>query len=75
MDRDSILEAAERMAEQFESDYKSPVEISPVPTVVKMHRETQFVVMTLLTPIGENSYFLDLESAEKMATAIQNMIE
>lgn len=74
MDKDSILEAAARMAEAIDEEYQSPVEISPVPTVVKMHREEYYVVMTLLTPIGANTFFLDLESAERIADSMKELL-
>jgi len=71
MDKDSILRAAEQMAEQLEVP---SVEIQPVPTSVHLHREEHYVVITMITPIGENTFFLDLDSAERIAIAMQEML-
>jgi hypothetical protein len=71
MDKDSILRAAEAMAEQLEDPGILP---EPVPTSVLLSGDDKFAVLTFITPIGENTYFLDLSSANQLADGLKRVV-
>lgn len=76
MDKDSILRAALQAAEQMDGNPPQPaIPIQPVPTAVQIASAKgpngdSFVVMTVLTPVGQNIYFFDSETAEKLSEAL-----
>lgn len=69
LDADSILRAAIEVADQIEPG--TQIYPQPVPTSVKIERDGEFVVITLTTPIGQNTYFLEPESADKIADGLK----
>lgn len=71
MDKDSILRAAEVMAEQLEDPGILP---EPVPTSVLLSGDDKFAILTFITPIGENTYFLDLSSANQLADGLKRIV-
>lgn len=79
MDRDSILRAAAEAAEQQMGGNHQPVPAvtpQPVPTAIQLASSrdgngNKFVVVTITTPVGQNIYFLDPESAERVAEGIK----
>lgn len=71
MDKDSILRAAEVMAEQLEDPGILP---EPVPTSVLLSGDDKFAILTFITPIGENTYFLDLSSANQLADGLKRVV-
>ena len=85
MDRDSILRAAAEAADQLDENYVPAPGIvpQPVPTAIHLSSsninngidENNFVIITLTTPVGQNTYFLDPESADKLAAGIQTITE
>lgn len=78
MDKDSILRAAVKAAEQMENQPPSPsVPLQPVPTGIQISPVTspqgdKFVLLTLTTPVGQNSFFFDPENADKIADGIKD---
>lgn len=71
VDKDSILRAAEAMAEQIEDPGILP---EPVPTSVLLSGDDRFAVLTFITPIGENTFFLDLSSADQLADSLKRIV-
>lgn len=71
MDKDSILRAAELMAEQIENPSIQP---EPVPTSVSMNFQDDFIVLTFTTLVGKNTFFLDLDGADQLADAIKKTV-
>ena len=71
MDKDSILRAAEAMAEQLEDPGIMP---EPVPTSVLLSGDDKFAVLTFVTPIGENTFFLDLDSADQLSDGLKKVV-
>lgn len=74
MDRDSILRAAAQAAEQMEG--RPSINPYPVPTAVQLapSRDSsgnKFVMITFTTPIGQNVFFLDPESADKIGDGLK----
>lgn len=74
LNMDSILKAAVAAVDQLEE----PIFPQPVPTSVTLSTSTGFdgdklVVLVVTTPIGQNTYFLDLESAEKIADGLRRI--
>lgn len=70
MDKDSILRAAEAMAEQIEDPGIQP---EPVPTSVHVSRGENFIALTFMTPIGGNTFFLDYDSSQRLALSLERM--
>jgi hypothetical protein len=71
MDKDSILRAAEAMAEQIEGPDILP---EPVPTSVLLSGDNKFAILTFITPIGENTFFLDLSSADQLSDGLKRIV-
>lgn len=77
MDRDSILRAAAQAAEQTgNSQPVQGITPQPLPTSVQLASSrdgsgNKFVVVTITTPAGQNLYFFDPDSAEKIADGIK----
>lgn len=71
MDKDSILRAAELMAEQLEDPGILP---EPVPTSVLLSGDDKFAIMTFITPIGENTFFLDLSTADQLSDGLKKVV-
>lgn len=78
MDKDSILRAAVKAAEEME---KQPlghaIPLQPVPTGIQISPITspqgeKFVLITLTTPVGQNSFFFDPENADKIADGLKD---
>jgi hypothetical protein len=79
MDKDSILRAAELMAEGLDYESVSHINPEPLPTAIKLYPYTdsigrKFLAMDITTPAGKNTYFLDPESADKLADGIKETI-
>lgn len=77
MDKDSILRAAELMAEQLDEDYEPDPGIlpQPVPTSVGLSTYNGSVVLAFTTPIGQNTFFLDPQTATKIANGLQELVK
>ena len=78
MDKDSILRAAAEAAENMNGQPHSNPGITPqpVPTAIQLSstRDTngnKYVVITLTTPVGQNIYFFDPESADKIGDGLK----
>jgi hypothetical protein len=78
LDRDSILRAAATTAAKMDNNHTpaQTVPPQPVPTSVQL-ASTQgmngdkYVIITLITPVGQNVFFFDPESADKIADALK----
>ena len=78
LDRDSILKAAAEAAEQMNGNSQPAPQVSPqpVPTAIQLSSTRtssgdKFVVVMISTPVGQNVYFFDPESADKIADALK----
>lgn len=77
MDKDSILRAAVQAAEQMDGNHQPQgVPPQPVPTAVQIAstRDAQgnkFVVVTLMTPVGQSVYFFDPDTADKVSEGLK----
>ena len=78
MDKDAILRAAVQAAENMDNHQPQGPAITPqpVPTAVQLastmdQSGNKFVVLTLTTPVGQNIYFFDHDSAEKIADGLK----
>lgn len=78
MDKDSILRAAVQAAEQMDGNQRPGPAIppQPVPTAVQLSTVQspsgeKFVVISITTPVGQSIYFIDPESADKMADGLK----
>lgn len=77
MDKDSILRAAVQAAEQMDGSHQPQgIPPQPVPTSIQIAstRDAQgnkYVVATLMTPVGQNVYFFDPDTADKIAEGLK----
>lgn len=78
MDRDSILKAAAQAAENMNDHQPHQTGISPqpVPTSIQLASVRSvdgrsLVMLTLSTPVGQNVFFFDAESAERIGDGIK----
>lgn len=78
LNKDTILRAAAEAAEQMNGQHQSTPSIipQPVPTAVQLASArdangSKYVSITLTTPIGQNVFFFDIESADKIADGIK----
>lgn len=78
MDKDSILRAAVQAAEQMDGNHRPgpAIQPQPVPTSVQLSsvqgpKGEKLVVIAITTPIGQNVYFVDVESADRIADGLK----
>lgn len=78
MNKDSILRAAAEAAEQMNGNHQPTPTVSPqpVPTAVQLASTrdgngNKFVIVTLTTPVGQNIFFFDPESADKIGDGLK----
>lgn len=79
MDKDNILRAAVEAAEQMDNNQPQGMGVppQPVPTAVQLssskdNNGNKFVVMAFMTPVGQSVYFLDPDSAERIADGLKD---
>lgn len=82
MDSEAIIKAAVEAAEAQQKNGHQPqhpgIVPQPVPTSVQLSSSqdtngNKFVILTLTTPTGQNFYFFDPETAEKIADGLKKM--
>ncbi len=78
LDRESILRAAATAASNMDNNHAPMPSVTPqpVPTAIQMASSMgpsgeKYVILTLTTPVGQNVYFFDPESADKIADALK----
>lgn len=80
LDKDSILRAAAEAAEQMNGHEGHPqapsVPLQPVPTAVQLSSMRspsgdKFVLVTFSTPLGQNTFFFDPDSADRIADGLK----
>lgn len=76
--QENILKAAAQAAEQMNGNPHPTASVTPqpVPTAVQLASTRsvngdKFVIITLTTPVGQNIYFLDPDSAEKIGEGLK----
>lgn len=86
LNKENILRAAELAAEQADMDHSNgpnnqstSVPPQPVPTSVRITATrstggTQYIAVTLSTPVGQNTFFFDPESADKIADGLKDQV-
>lgn len=80
MDKDSILRAAAATAAS-NMDNNHPtgpaIPLQPVPTAIQLSSTRspngdKFVMVNITTPIGQNTYFFDPDSADRIADGLKD---
>ena len=77
LNQESILRAAATAAENMDNNHTVPsITPQPLPTSVQLATTrdmsgNKFVILTMITPVGQSFYFLDPDSAERVADGLK----
>lgn len=76
LNQENILRAAAEAAQHMDRNPQPGIMPQPVPTAVQLSSikggdGRSFVMITLSTPVGQNVFFFDPESAEKIADGLK----